>query len=680
MKRQPLFSTPRILPVLLALTLVSACEPGTSTYTFQGDEGDEHAGDTTTVDGNDTTVNNDTVTVGTDTSNPTGTIQGLVLDDQTGDPLAGVGVSCLAGDAPTSVVTDANGAYFFQGVPASSSQLALRYTLAGYTSVTAEVVVGVKDGLDQYEIDNFIETVNVRMFPMTAGLKGTVLTASRGQGEAPAPNAEIVVTTNGNALIAGPTSSAAAVATFQHSATGTTGADGSFQIDALPGGGAVLGSCVILPYDADGNGVTDYDAVAITVGAGVVGGNGAEGVPGDGTVPLFPDITTDVGPINLNDGADAVTVIYTSIDGGGTVNSSDSILVVFSDDIRPDSLVVVISTPSGDLVPSYSLALNTLTIQTAGLEAGNHTLKLVTYEAIDGAFGGPTNLNFTLVGVDLPPPATVTPIAPDTDGDGLVDIDYSTTGITLSFDAVPGAAGYYVYGAVTDPSDYDNDQDGGGEAPRHFVPLTLAASDDTLMPQIPVNLGNTFNVLTNLGTSNPFLGGQKITLAVVPVDPAGRRGPIPDAQAGAPGSHTFQDNVTPSLLSLKQNGSCDNGAGTDPVIFTLVFTFSEPLDPATSFSITWTNGGSTAGTDFIGSTAPFKVEGDETGKTWTLSYSVPAGADWSGDAITNMQAMDDTSGNSTVLPPANEFCGMDPFLGGPFGNVNLYPKPALCQW
>ncbi|NOZ87896.1 MAG: carboxypeptidase regulatory-like domain-containing protein [Deltaproteobacteria bacterium] len=664
--------------VLAATLLVAAgslyCGSSTEPrYTFQGDEGDQKS-ENNTFNGNDTTINN----VGTETTNPTGTVQGLVLDDETGSPLENVAVIALAGGKVLQTTTDANGAYAFTEVPSSSSQLSMTFNIDGYTRVTAEVVVGTKDGQDQYELNNFTENVNIRLFPLTAALKGTVLTASR--DAAPAKNADVVITTTGNALVQGPSSSAAAVATFKFTAKVQTTDTGDFLAQNLPGGSVVKGSCVILPYDEDNDGVTDYDSVAVKLDSGLVGGETQEGRPGDGSVPLFPGVTTDVGPIHLvATNGDDVHVVYTNIDRNGSIQIGQSIIVVFSDDLRQDTLLVFVETDDGNVYPEWTLDHNALTIPTEGLKAGNLILHLQSYESKDGSVGGPTLIDFKATGGALPAPANLTISSPDADRDGTPEVDYNTTGITLSFDPVPGAAGYLVFGAVTSPSKFDA-QGAGKEIPQSFILLTMAPVQDTLFPKIGVNLSDKFDVFENLPQGHPFLGGQKITLLVRAVDATFDYQALPKPGEGIEGSVTLADNVAPKITAIRQFGSANNMAGTDPAEFRLEFTFSEPMDPSSGINITWSDAGQPAPTHFIGSTTPYSTEVSQDGMKWTLRYKVPGGADWSGDGIANMTSLLDTSSNPADLPAATDLCGLNPVDDGPNNGVNLYPKPLMCRW
>lgn len=137
-----------------------------------------------------------------------GKITGVLVNADTGAPIAGAAVELVDanGGVVAGGVTDANGGYVFENLPAGG--YTLRYTADGYNGGSRDCAVGAGATVD----------VPASLTRPPGRITGRVLRAADG---APVAGAEIALLDGANAA----------------AGTATTGADGGFAFENLPAGG-----------------------------------------------------------------------------------------------------------------------------------------------------------------------------------------------------------------------------------------------------------------------------------------------------------------------------------------------------------------------------------------------------------------------------------------------------------
>lgn len=533
-------------------------------------------------------------------SRPTGTVVGVVTSLRTGAPLQGVTVAVQTqSGAIVSATTDANGAYVLGGLAAGATY-AVRFSSAGY--VPRLQAASISDSAGEFPADGLVQ-LNVALAQANATVSGRVLA----RDGAPAAGVVLTIDLRG--------------AGYDLVATATTDAQGAYTFTGLPGAPSGLTmQLVTQPWDADADGLADYDALS-------------------SSVVTYPGASS-LRDVDLRLAAEELLLLTSNVESG-TVAADAALQLTFNRelDLSATSAVLVDSTAGRTVavVLSVDASGKVLTVDPAGgtALAAYHAYTLsIAAEATNGDRLNVSRSFTADVPVALLPAVTgltVTPAA----------ADFDTATFTLSWNASDAAAGYEIW--VRDTRDN----------PSYLLMRTVGASPT---PSATVTLPSQFDWYGADGVQTPLARGVAVDFAVVAVNAAG--------DAAAPSTVTpvrRADTVAPPVESVVQRGTADNTAGSSARTLTLALTFGEYMDIAVAPTISLPN---------TSMAATFSWNANRTAGTFTIT--VPATTDGRGSYT--VSGAKDTSGN-TMASRAGSLVGQVELLsnGG-------FETAALSGW
>ena len=453
---------------------------------------------------------------------PGGSFVGTVTDLFDGDALVGARVSTVVpsptGAAMVTDTSDVRGAYRLPGIPEAGSYR-LVFSATGYVDRFADVALPDTGTTPP----DAVATLDMALAAADAALTGTI----SGYRDRPAGGATVALDLRG--------------AGFDLVTQATAAADGTYALPRLPGAPAGFPlMVVVLPYDAEGDGVVDYS------------GGSLEATTWSGaTTRLDVDLRLFAVPLTLQD----------SDLEEGTHPAAPPLAFRFNLPLDPEGVRATLTDLDLTLAVGASVSVQgaSLAVTAAGgtpLAEGHRYEVTVEARAANGSTLAVTRRFQVLTGpiTALPPVAglTVTPAA----------ADCGTRDFVLAFEAVPGALGYQVFAR----------DDAGNPA---F--LLVATAGSAPAPHLAVTLPATFDVYSGDSLQTPFADHTRVDFAVVPVDVYGQAG---DAAAATIVSRT--DTVPPTVAAATSDRSADNQSGATAASVALDVTFSEYLDPAVS--------------------------------------------------------------------------------------------------
>ena len=514
-------------------------------------------------------------------SDPVGAIVGRVTAVSDGSAIPEVEVMVLltakSGAREVRAVTDEDGYYSLRNLPGGVAYT-VYYRHASY--VTRTWVVALPSAAGDYPQGNAIVTQNMTMAAPDASLFGLVF----GTEGAPAQGAVVSVDLRplGFDLV------------LESVADG----DGYYEINGLPGTPAGLTiTAVTAPYDEDGDGEPEYDALALQA-------------------DLYPNAASLL-DFDLRTANYPFTLLFSDVDNGMHA-AGDDIYVLFNRLVDFDNVVVTLHDNDRivdlavEIIPDGGYAFFVATQDGQPLNIGTHyTLNLNVLSVLG------LNVNvargFVATGASATLPAVENLMVTPT------DVDWTTTGFNLTWDFTDGAAGYRVY--VRDNR--------WNETFHHVVDVGSSPT-----PAAAVILPASFDVFTGDAFQTPFAYYGVVDFAVVPLDNLHNPGDLSAAEV-----YSATDNVRPRITGgLNQTGSADNSTGGGAAEITLDVTFSEYMEDE-AFTVT---------TQGAGVTSTFVLDPDLRHGTFTLT--IPAGVDAGGPI--SITGGSDTSGN-----PLEDFNG-----------------------
>ncbi|HOP05883.1 MAG TPA: hypothetical protein PLF13_01190 [candidate division Zixibacteria bacterium] len=156
---------------IMAVYFVSGCGDDTTNITVP-----DNTNDTTNNNNNDTIVNIEA------DDEVIGSVQGIVTSTYDNSVLSGVTVTWTKNDQSFTYATNAAGYYLIDD-SLSSGYYELTFTLTGYTIINATVYIPTIEEIRGSTSDEaagdeeYMETMNVQLYPMTATVTGTIYTA-----------------------------------------------------------------------------------------------------------------------------------------------------------------------------------------------------------------------------------------------------------------------------------------------------------------------------------------------------------------------------------------------------------------------------------------------------------------------------------------------------------------------
>jgi hypothetical protein len=520
--------------------------------------------------------NVDTTTTQTP-SQPTGSIVGVVTSLRTGAPLQGVTVSVPAPAGIISDTTDSNGAYALGGVPAGATYV-VRFATTGYVPRFGYATIPNDAG--DFPSDG-IAQLDMAIAQSNATLSGHVYA----RDGAPAEGVVLTVDLRDQR--------------FDLVATATTDAQGAYSLTGLPGAPEGLALEVVAqPWDANGDGLADYDAVPL------------QGTTYPAAASLL-DFDLRVAAAEL--------LLLTSNLESGLLPASASIQLTFNRaldaafiDFTDVTLYDLTADPYGMVKVAVTVSLDItgkiLTIVPAGgtALAAYHSYRLVVNAVATNGDTLVVSRSFTAdVSTSLLDAVTGLVVSP-------TNADYNTASFTLSWKEVTNAFRYQVWVRDTNRN------------PDYLLVKTLGSSP---APSTPVTLPSTFDWYSDDLKLTPFAFGVAVDFAVVAVNAAGD---APSPTTATPVRRT--DTVKPTVSQAVQSGWADNSGGSSPRTITLAVYFSEYMDPAFAPTIALPN---------VNMTYTFAWSGDHMGGTYSII--IPAGIDGRGSY--SVSGAKDSSGN-----------------------------------
>ncbi len=510
-----------------------------------------------------------------------GTVVGRVTSAATGLPMAGATVSALAPGGAVTATSSADGTYELGGLPAGATY-GLRFESAGCVTRLASASVPAAAG--NVGLLNPVVTVDAVLARGDAAVAGTVL-----MGGAPAVGARLAVDLRASGL--------------DLVVTAMTAADGGYRLEGLPGAaGGWPVTVSVAPFDADGDGVSDAPASS-------------------STVMVYPASTTTHDLVLRNTGAGSTGLWVTSTDLGGGKHSADAPLhLAFSEPIDLVASAFTLSDQDGyayrdvPVVAAADATGQNVAVQAVGGTplASGHAYSL-TVRAVAQA-GDALNASYwftATTGGGLLPPVTGLAANP-------ARVDQNTTGLTLSWTALPAAASYEVYARDT-------------RLNQSWVRIGSVGSAPA--PSLAITLPSSFDYYGADGLLTPFAFGTQVELAVIAVGLTGASG---DLAAAAP--LRLGDTVAPTASWAVQRGSAVN-PGAAPATLTLTVAFSEYMRAAAPPVIDL---------PAAGMSAAFELDAGLRQGTFTIT--VPAGTWGWGPYL--IHGAEDSSGN-----PMTPFAG-----------------------
>ena len=156
----------------------------------------------------------------------TGSVSGIVIDDDTGGPAAGVTIVACEAACQGSAISDAAGHYQLDGIPSNSWNLVGNLRVCGASTYAPTHKYGVR------VTDGATTTLDLHTTRMTGSITGRVLNETG----APIPNVELVADNAeaGGFGLGGATSAADGSFTISCLAAHGTAGSGSYYVTALP--------------------------------------------------------------------------------------------------------------------------------------------------------------------------------------------------------------------------------------------------------------------------------------------------------------------------------------------------------------------------------------------------------------------------------------------------------------
>jgi hypothetical protein len=496
-----------------------------------------------------------------------GTLQGIIIDGQTGQGLGGIIVGTLdergVWITTTSIsddpATSFNEAGYYRLKRTNQGYFKIHYNINKTNATYAELVVTMSPGSN----NEYPNTQNIQLPRLTGRLEGMVVTKDNG----PAQGATVVLDMN-NIPNSSPACYGCYSSGFNQILTATTDANGGFAFANLPA--LLLGiplQLMVLPLDINGDGVIDY-------GARYIGGNNGNSPPtntivgqddsdnSNDTLIIFPGQTRRLNIILANAGT---LVLLSSNVADAFLGTAESIQVIFSEPIKTDQARITLTDNTINAAvgfnKSWSNSDTTLTIApTATLrENRGYTVAISMIESK----GGITLANQTWAFTAINPAAQITTpvqnvrwvndptwIAAYADPT-TVQINYNYSWPVagaqpaVMWDPIPNVSnlnGYRVYGRVVVPSPY---------VAYGWVRMNAAGgSGDVLSPNVtrwrPVAGDRNFTSfdVTPSGLGDYLGYGARIELVVVPVNSDGVDGPIPTPTI------SITDRVRPNTITV----------------------------------------------------------------------------------------------------------------------------------
>ena len=503
-------------------------------------------------------------------SQPRGSVVGIVTSLRTGAPLPGVVVSVPQASGLVSDTTDANGAYSLNGLVAGVTY-EVRFALAGYVPSFASGKI--PDVAGDYPTDGVLQ-LDVPLAQASATVSGHV-TARDGAAAAG-------VVLSADLRYQG----------FDLVAQATTDALGAYSLSGLPGAPTgLLVELVAQPWDANADGLADYEALARTV-------------------PTYPGATSLL-DVDLRAAAADLLLLTSNVESG-IHPASGSILLTFNRQL--DAVLTDVTLYDSTAARTVAVVVSVdgtgkiLTIVPAGGTglAPYHSYSLTVYALATN--GDPLTVYKSFI-ADVPAsllPAitglTVTPAI----------ADYDTATYTLSWNASASAAGYQVWARDTNRN------------PSYLLLKTLGSMP---APSTSVTLPATFDWYSADALLTPLAFRVAVDLAVVAVNAAGDA-PLPTSATPVRRS----DTAAPWALTA-QSGQADNSAGLTARTITLTATFDEYMDPSVLPTISLP----------AALTYTFDWSASATPTVGTFHITVPASTDGRGPFT--IAGAKDTSGN-----------------------------------
>lgn len=505
-------------------------------------------------------------------STPTGTIVGRVTSLRTGLPLAGVTVTVPSSGGARSATTESDGTYSLGGLLGGATYAA-RFSLASHvTALRAAVIPNTAGDFPS----NGIAQVDVALAEANATVTGHVYARDG------APAAGVVLTVDLRAD------------GFDLVKSATSDGQGAYTLSGLPGAPAGVAVAVVAqPWDANADGLADYDALARTAAA-------------------YPAATSLL-DFDLRLAAADLLLLATSVDSGSCAPTAP-IQLTFNRELD----VALTAVTLYDATASKFVAITTapdgtgkiLTIAPAGgaaLSAYHSYVIAVDGVATNGATLA-TSRSFSVdVAVALLPPVADLVVNP-------ARADYDTKTYTLGWTASPAASGYQVWV-----------RDTAGNPSW----LLVATPANSFTPTASVTLPAAFDLYAFDGVQTPLAGGVGVDFAVVAVNATGD---APSPTTATPVRRA--DTVGPVVQSAPLLGNADNSAGGTARTITLTLNFSEYMDPAAIPTI---------GLPGAGETATFAWSGTSR-KVGVFTITVLAGTDGRGRYL--VTGAKDSSGNA----------------------------------
>lgn len=510
-------------------------------------------------------------------SEPTGSIVGSVTSLRTGQPLQGATVTVAAGGGVRSATTDSNGAYSLGGLVAGAAYL-VRASAANHVPGLAVAIIPNAAG--DYP-SNGIAQVNVALAQANATLAGHVYA----RDGAPAQGVDLTVDLRGQG--------------FDLVASARTDAQGAYSLTGLPGAPTGISIDVVAqPWDANGDGLADYDALTRTA-------------------VTYPAATSLL-DFDLRLAAADVLLLTSNVESGRLpVDAQISLTFNRALDTNLTAVTLTDSTAGKAvaIATSFDSTGKIVTVVPDGATplAAYHTYAL-RVDAVAATSGATATVLRTFTA------ETTLPLLPAVAGLTVnpVHADFDTYSFTLSWNAVSGASSYQVW--VRDTS----------RNPTWVLANSYVGSSPA--PSTTVTLPATFDYYAADGIQTPLAYGVGVDFAVVAVNAAG------DAPAPSTATKvTRADTVAPAVETAIQSGNADNTAGGTAKTITLSVTFSEYMDTSVAPSIALP----------AGDTATFQWNANRTGGVFTIT--IPAATDGSG-AYTISGARD-TSANVMASHP-----------------------------
>ncbi len=519
----------------------------------------------------------DTTTRTQTPSQPTGSIVGVVTSLRTGAPLQGVTVSIPGpGGVLLSDTTDASGAYALGGVVAGATYV-IRFAATTYVARFESATI--PDTAGDYPSNGIVQ-VDVALAQSNATLTGHVVA----RDGAPAQGVIVMADLRERG--------------FDLVATATTDAQGAYVLTGLPGGPTgLLVDVVAQPWDANGDGLVDYDALSRTA-------------------VTYPAATSLL-DFDLRSVAAELLLLTSNLESGVlaanaamqlTFNRAlDAVLTDVSlyDSTAARSVAVTVSVDSTgkilSVVPAGGTAL-----------AAFHSYTLTANALATNGDSLAVSRTFTAdVSASLLGPVTGLTVNP-------TRADYDTATFTLSWNASTNASGYQVW--VRDTS----------RNPDYLLLRTLGSSP---APSTTVALPATFDWYSADGIQTPFAFGIGVDFAVVAANAAGD---APSPSTATPVHRT--DTVAPVAEQVVQSGNADNSAGGTARTVTLALTFGEYMDPSFVPTIALPDGSMTA---------TFAWDPSQSPTVGRFSITIPASVD--GRGTYTVSGAKDSSGNAMTL-------------------------------